>query len=274
MKSVCSFAFLFALSSLATLPMDFGSLEILGTSVAQASATQPVLNGILAAVQSQVSAGQIPVVLFDLDDTLFDSRSRTLPILLKFSSDPAMKARYPEETAVLSRLQLWDVHYDLATTLHVQGIDRADFSQQLSDFWTLHFFSNECENDHVIPLAPEYVRTLAQAGARIVYLTGRDRIRMGVGTRKALQGRGFPTRGLTLLLMKPNAQVADLEFKLSAFKWIGTQGKVVAVFENEPANLNAMKRAFPEAQSVFVDSIRSSRPEMPAAGTVWIRSFQ
>jgi hypothetical protein len=54
---------------------------------------------------------------------------------------------------------------------------------------------------------------------------------------------------------------------------VSALGEVVAGFENEPANLNAMADAFPKASMVFVDTVHSRKPGIPKAGVPWIGSY-
>lgn len=75
------------------------------------------------------------------------------------------------------------------------------------------------------------------------------------------------------LMMKPTKEMDDLQFKKDAFQSISELGVVVAGFENEPANINAMRARFPEAHMVFLDSIHSKKPDVVADGVFWVRSF-
>ena len=47
-----------------------------------------------------------------------------------------------------------------------------------------------------------------------------------------------------------------------------------SVFENEPANLNAMVEAFPLASAVFLDTIHSPRPDVPSEASQWVGDFR
>jgi len=74
--------------------------------------------------------------------------------------------------------------------------------------------------------------------------------------------------------MKPDPKMDDLQFKRDAFAQIEHLGEVVGVFENEPANINAMADAFPGAVAVFVDTIHSPKPDVPAERVEWVRDFR
>ena len=82
---------------------------------------------------------------------------------------------------------------------------------------------------------------LTNAGAKIVYLTGRDIPRMHDGTVISLARNRFPMNASEAeLIMKPDPKIDDLEFKKAQMARIAKMGEVIGVFENEPANLNAM----------------------------------
>jgi hypothetical protein len=57
--------------------------------------------------------------------------------------------------------------------------------------------------------------------------------------------------------MKASFREDDLGFKRAAVADIRTLGRVVGLFENEPANLNMLHEAFPEAIAVFLETIHS-----------------
>jgi len=65
----------------------------------------------------------------------------------------------------------------------------------------------------------------------------------------------------------------DLEFKKSQFRPLAALGEVVGVFENEPANINAMADAFPNAKAIFLDTIHSPKLDVPEDRVNWVRDF-
>jgi len=216
-------------------------------------------------------AGGNAVVVFDIDDTLTDSRERTLRILRDIAAKPDFRAEFPLESTRLEKLRYREIQYELKDTLVRIGIPDPAFAERLSREWAERFFANEYPaRDRALAGSAAFVRELAAAGARIVYLTGRDEPRMGVGTRKNLRLSRFPRGSLR---MKPNQTMADLAFKQSEMAWIGAQGEVVAVFENEPANLNLMKESFPDSTAVFVDTTHSPKPVDPVEGAAWILDY-
>ena len=61
----------------------------------------------------------------------------------------------------------------------------------------------------------------------------------------------------TRLYLKPDAQMTDLDFKLSTFKQIENIGDVVGAFENEIPNINSMAERFPNAVAVLLETKHS-----------------
>ena len=111
-------------------------------------------------------------------------------------------------------------------------------------------------------------------GAEIVYLTGRDEPNMGRGTQLNLQRDGFPFHlPRTHLLMKPSFDMPDLDYKLSVMDFIRQRGDLVASFENEPPNVIAFQKIFPESMHIFVDTVCSEQPAQPGRGLYRIARY-
>jgi hypothetical protein len=233
------------------------------------------LQTVLDRVEQVTAQRQQAIVIMDLDDTLINTRERNLRIIQDFVRLPEIAPSYPEESEKALQLQAGNIRYLLGDTLKNAGITNADFIKKASDYWLANFFTNNyCAHDKQIPGAARYLYKLIQAGAKIVYLTGRDTPRMGSGTAENLQRNFFPTAPTqALLMMKPDAKIDDLQFKKDSFAQIANMGEVVGVFENEPANLNAMMDAFPEAMGIFLDTIHSPKPDVPKQNATWVLNF-
>ena len=126
-----------------------------------------------------------------------------------------------------------------------------------------------------IPGAVKFARACHDAGALLVYLTGRDLPGMALGTFKSLRDLGFPigTMG-TKLVTKPAFEIPDTEFKQSVARDLGRFGEVIAVFDNEPANCNLLLEAYPKCESVFVDSQHAPDPPVLDARVHVIDTFE
>lgn len=253
------------------------TIMLLSFSLFTGSANANVCQVLLAVhhhVESTIAQGDIPVVIFDLDDTLIDTRQRNLRIINDFINGEDISIRFPLEVEKLKSLLLSDIRYNLADTLKVKGVVDEGFVKEISSFWLTNFFSNQYSaTDKPNPGAAKYVRKLQLAGAIIVYLTGRDVPRMREGTIANLKKLGFPLDNNAVLMMKPIATMDDLAFKKEALQTISKLGKVVGAFENEPANINLLHSSYPEAISVFLDTIHSPKPIEPDAGIEWVKNF-
>jgi hypothetical protein len=176
-----------------------------------------VLGEIAEKVKRADDAGEKPIVLFDIDDTLVDVRTRHLPITHEFAADPQMRVRFPKECEKLAKAELSQMHYDTLRSLASLGVSDPEAVKAYDGFWKERFFSNRCENDEAFAGAVDYVqklqRGLLKSGTTIVYLSGRDEPRMGAGTRKGLAKRGFPLGRDTDLILKPDAQLEDLALR-------------------------------------------------------------
>ncbi len=234
------------------------------------------LRQLIVQTEELAEQGKQPIVMFDLDDTLTNTRGRNLRILKDFASQSEIQSAFPEASQKVSEIQIDQIQYLLTDTMKNVGVTDADFIKRASDFWLAHFFTNEyCAKDEPNPGAAKYLHLLVRAGAKIVYLTGRDVPRMGEGTQRNLIRNRFPMNpNHALLLMKPDPKLDDLKFKESQYSVVATMGEVIGVFENEPANINSMANAFPQAHAVFLDTIHSPKPDVPQDRVEWVPDFK
>lgn len=224
------------------------------------------LSHLVDEVASSVRRGGKPVVVFDLDDTLFSTAQRNLRILREFA------ASRPGVPSALARVQPQMLRYAIADSARAAGVDEPQLLAELQAFWRARFFANEyLLTDEPLPGAVGYCEELARAGAALVYMTGRDEA-MREGTERSLRGRGFPLRG-TALVLKPAFDTPDLEFKTRALAALPGHGEVRGAFENEPAHVNLFRDAFPEALMYFVETRHSGKPIEPHPSARRIKDF-
>jgi len=219
------------------------------------------------------TSGPPPVVVFDLDGTLMDNRPRTCAILHELADRWAVT-----EPAVAERLRgvtPSEVPYHFHETLARHGVTREDLVAFATDYWRQRFFADpHIQHDVEVRGASAFARACYDAGASVVYLTGRDLPQMGVGTFGSLRSLGFPI-GLcgTELVLKPEARMQDFEFKRFEARKLGRVGRVVASFDNEPENCNVFLDQFPDAESVLVDTQHAAGAPRPASGVKVIPDF-
>ncbi|MBS1964181.1 MAG: HAD family hydrolase [Bdellovibrionales bacterium] len=239
-----------------------------------------VLRNVHTGIEGETKRGSTPVLLLDLDSTLYHVESRSHQIIREWIDAPESR----EHASVRERLKsLLPEHlgYSLTDTLTKFGVSVMDPAvesalKSMYKFWGRRFFTNEyLAYDRAYPGAPEFVQAAYELGAEIVYLTGRDEPGMGKGTHARLVADRFPIdRPRTRLLLKKSFELDDLEHKSAAADVVKKLGSLVASFENEPPNLIALSDIFPAAMHVFVDTVMSDRPARPRAGLYRITGFE
>lgn len=213
-----------------------------------------VLAQVAERVAAAKAAGKTPVVVFDLDHTLFDGRPRTLVILAEWAASIA--AEQPAVAAAVGRINLHGIAYLLRDTLAGVGVTDPALVAAAEAYWKPRFFSDSyAQLDVPIAGAPAYVRDLWQRGAVVVYLSGRNADGMLTGTTASLQKWGFPVGvRATAVVLKPSFAEPDETFKKASLDQISALGQVVASFENEPGNLGMMAARWPDALAIFLDT--------------------
>jgi hypothetical protein len=212
-----------------------------------------LLTGILERAE-RLRREEVPaVVVFDLDGTLMDNRPRTCAILHEFA-----RTRRHHDATVAERLLA--AHPEQLAYLFSESLERigvaGDVAVELEVFWRERFFADpHLVHDVEVPGAVAFARASYDAGASIVYLSGRDLPQMGIGTFQSLRDLGFPI-GIpgTELVLKPDSAMPDAEFKGVTAPLLCRVGRVIASFDNEPGNCNVFLAQHPDAESILIDT--------------------
>jgi hypothetical protein len=214
-----------------------------------------------------------PVAVFDLDGTLMDNRPRVVRILHELAD--AWSAERPDEAVKLRSAVVDDITYGVVENLKNLGIEGDALHAEAFAFWKERFFRDEyIKYDVAWPGAVSFVRGCYEAGASIVYLTGRDLPAMALGTFASLRDLGFPIGVVnTSLVLKPDFDTPDVTFKRGVAPAFGKVGRVIAAFDNEPGNNNLFLEFHPHARSIFVDSHHAPDPPALDANVSVIESF-
>jgi hypothetical protein len=214
----------------------------------------PVLSQILESIRRH--RHERPVVLFDLDGTLYDNRPRTLRILHAFAAQ--LENEHAHDAHTIRGISYRDLDYRLDDTLAARGIATSVIERAVAA-WELRFFTDAaCSDDIPVSGSVHFVRACWDAGATVVYLTGRDIPGMLLGTSRTLRDDGFPLAIPRVeLVMKPTFEEGDSEFKERLLETLGDLGRVVASFDNEPANCNLFRARWPDAVTVLLDTQRA-----------------
>lgn len=205
--------------------------------------------------QCAAVAGKPPaVVVFDLDGTLMDNRPRTAVILQELANE--LKAEAHSSAEILAAARAEELAYLLSDSLVRLGIEHPELVSRAESFWRERFFSDHyLKHDVAVAGSVELARACYEAGAIIVYFTGRDLPLMGIGSFQSLRDLGFPIGVVgTELVCKPDARIPDEAFKREEGPKLSRVGRVVAAFDNEPGNCNAFLEMCPGAEVVFVDT--------------------
>ncbi|MEO7327271.1 MAG: HAD family hydrolase [Minicystis sp.] len=218
-----------------------------------APARKQLLDRVLDRIRAQVAQGPA-IVVFDLDGTLMDNRPRVVAILHELAE--AWRAPHPEASARCAKAQPDDISYGIVENLMRLGVTDPALHEEGFEFWKQRFFGDPHQRHDVeICGARAYAHACYQAGAVLVYLTGRDLPNMALGSFASLRDQGFPIGIIgTELVVKPSFDMPDADFKRGVAPELRRLGTVVAAFDNEPANVNIFLEAYPDCDGVFLDT--------------------
>jgi hypothetical protein len=245
------------------LPSTFGNLRAVLVALAPSMASvyprlplpeqKALLSRIVGRCRPHPGA-PTPVVVFDLDGTLMDNRPRTAVILQELGKELHAEAHSSAEVLAAARAE--ELAYLLGDTLQKLGVEHPELVARAEAFWKTRFFSDDyLKHDIAVDGAVRFAQACYDAGATIVYFTGRDLPLMGLGSFQSLRDLGFPIGVVgTELVCKPEASIPDETFKRSEGPKLLRIGRVVAAFDNEPGNCNAFVEMHPESDVVFVDT--------------------
>lgn len=192
-----------------------------------------------------------PVVIFDLDGTLYDNRPRTLRILHAFAA--SLEHEHARDAAVIRSLAVDDLKYLIDDSLSPYNV-KTEVVERAKKAWFSRFFTDTaCADDVPVRGAVPFARACYNRGATVVYLTGRDIPGMLMGTVRTLRDDGFPIGVPRVeLVFKPRFEDNDHAFKVASLDAMDELGTVIATFENEPGNCNMFHRRWPDSYAVLV----------------------
>lgn len=215
---------------------------------------------ILDLAQKAKQSGQKPVIVFDLDDTLFLTSSRSLKIVQEFIGQKDILSEFPEESKILSKMKENDFLYSFKDTLIKMNITNEQFIILLSTFWKKAFFQNSyIAEDKMINSASIFLNCLTNKhGIDLIYLTGRPMMNLK-GTKESLIKNNFPlTNTNARLILNSGKYKNTIEYKKQTMIEISQTSPIIASFENESKNLQMMDENFPDAVMIFLDIKQSA----------------
>lgn len=211
-----------------------------------------LLQGILERVRR--SGPRPGVIVLDLDGTVHDNRPRSTVILQELAE--VWRESFPDAAERARQAKSESLAYLFQDTLAKLGVHEPELVSQAVSFWKDRFFRDQyLAHDLEVPGAAAFARAAHEAGAIILYLTGRDMPNMSAGSWSSLRTLGFPIGVVgTELVCKPHFDLPDEHFKRDIAPTIARLGEVVAAFDNEPGNCNVFLRAHPTCTSVLLDT--------------------
>mgnify|MGYP003653931136 CR=1 FL=1 len=233
-----------------------------------------VMDEVLRKVRDLKAAGGKPIVIFDLDDTIYATPDRVIAILHDYGQQIG--------DARLEKIEKSHVHYEMDATLIAGGIPEAEakgpFGEQVRRAWSRRFFHGDSYAlDGHVPGAIDFVKRCEAAGATIVYVTGRKE-RWRPQCLAVIRLSGLPDEHLFMKPPVPSGQpkLSTHDFKEQVTRdTISAMGTVVATFDNEPSNVNAFRRAIPaEAHSVWLDTLWKPSSPPVVAGTEVLKDYR
>lgn len=211
-----------------------------------------------------IDKGTHPLVVFDLDSTLFDVAPRLEKSLIDIASEPIIKEMFPNVIPFFKNIKTQRQDWGFIEVLMRAGVDHDHHQlfKTVRQLWVEKFFTNEyIHYDVPYEGSVAFVQKVASLNVPIVYLTGRDYKRMEQGSRDVLRKWNFPLDDInSRLVMKPDKSMDDALFKRD---WIqehlDATKRSLFLFENEPVNINLVAKHFPTVELVFFDSTHSRK---------------
>ncbi len=235
-----------------------------------------ILTEVLNATVESKKNGVTPKIYFDLDSTLFDVKPRVKRIISEFGHLESTLAKFPVAAKILRKIEQVAESYHIRDHLKHFGLEEEshELHKDLLHYWNHKFFHSEYLLEDVpYKGAVEYVNRLFGAGAEIVYLTGRDTERMKQGSFESLKKWKFPIDSQNAkLVLKPNKELDDAEFKRDHFLTVHLAGQPIWFFENEPHNIHLILRDCPYVKIIYFESVHSGKSD-PPLGLPTIKNF-
>lgn len=208
-----------------------------------------------------------PLIVFDLDSTLFDVAPRLEKVLIDIALEPAVQEKFPSVIPYFKNIKTQRKDWGFVEVLQRAGVehDNLDLFKTVRHLWIQKFFSNEyIHYDVPYQGSVDFVQKIGKLNIPIVYLTGRDVKRMERGSREVLQKWKFPLDDKkSRLVLKPDREMDDALFKRDwIHRYLSDNNTPVFLFENEPVNINLIAKELPQVELVFFDSTHS-RQETP-----------
>ena len=204
--------------------------------------------------------------VFDMDSTLFCMKYRTQAIIRDCLKEPDFCRNFSEDLELIKHIHVTTRDWSVEEILTRAGlISKKALVREVRRIWQKKFFSNEyLDRDRPYKGAARFVGRISRFGAKLCYLTARNRSKMLEGAVRSLKAFGFPPPESAKLIMKEDSAQDDAVYKTEQLKRLKKSAKLLLFFENEPVILNRAARLFPKIQLFWINSTHSRRQTPPA----------
>lgn len=188
----------------------------------------------LAQIRRETRRGERVCVVFDIDNTLVDTRHRTLAAVKSFAR------AHPElaGSSTLGQAKLHQMRYDGAKTGGALGLSSAS-SGELARHWRGFFWNpGHFAHDKPIKETVRLAHAAKAAGAEVYYLTGRVKA-FAPGSVKQLAALGLPDVDRAHVLCKPSVKVRTGAFKRSELKKLQRRRRVAWFISDATSDIAA-----------------------------------
>ena len=211
------------------------------------------LSHLLDEVKALTAAGTPVTVVFDLDNTLFDTRERTLLAGQRFDAQHG--------TTYFKGATAEDMMRDgVETALHL-GLPQS-IALEFQEFWSVEFWTPaNLKVDRPMVDVLAWAHKAKAAGATVKYLTGRTEP-FHAASVAALKAAGLPTSGEDVLC-KPNMSVRTTDFKVDRLNQLAAKSTLGFFLTESRRDLAAVVAGSPAANPVALDSPFERGSEMP-----------
>lgn len=205
-------------------------------------------------IKALTAAGKPVTVVFDLDNTLFDTRSRTLLAGKRFDQW--------NHTAYFKDAKPEDMMRDgIETGLHL-GLPKT-IAMEFQEFWAIQFWTpSNLAVDRPMNDVLSWAKKAKAAGATVKYLTGRT-TPFHDASVAALNAAGMTTRPEDVLC-KPNMSVRTTDYKVEQLQGLAAKSTIGFFLTESRRDLAAVVAGAPAAHPVALDSPFERGLEMPA----------
>jgi len=219
------------------------------------------MDNLISSFDQALNEQKKPLFVFDLDSTIFNVSPRNQAIFDLYLS---LNIKNNEELLKFnSKTKLTAQDWGLDPYTDLLGGPESLLRKQAIIFWRKHFFAGTfLPTDRPYPYAVESIKKMADRGAHIKYLTGRDNFRMREGSLAQLKHWGLPLKKDSDLITKPHKGMSDGPYKKEALEGLLNcfHDSKVFFLDNEPAVIDHC--LFPNVERykvVYIESTHSHR---------------